>query len=176
MEFNPTSLVQKTQRLPSCELEPSRLFSFFQLSLLLSFLHFSFFLFVLKIILFNLSLSLCSNLAALSIIHDVFGWSFPNARLLADKYAKGTGARVYLPDLFSGEDLWTQTGGDLAKLQKEVSVPDFLAKYPPRDAPNKTIEAYAAELKTKHEKLASLGFCWGGLYRFASDSIEFCSR
>lgn len=49
----------------------------------------------------------------------------------------------------------------MAKLQKEVSVPDFLAKYPPRDAPNKTVEAYAAELKTKHQKLAVLGFCWG---------------
>ena len=37
--------------------------------------------------------------AAVLIIHDVFGWTLNNARLLADHYAEEAGATVYLPDL-----------------------------------------------------------------------------
>lgn len=37
--------------------------------------------------------------AAILLIHDVFGWTFPNVRLLADHYAEEVGATVYVPDL-----------------------------------------------------------------------------
>ena len=33
------------------------------------------------------------------IVHDIFGWTFTNSRLLADHYAKEADATVYLPDL-----------------------------------------------------------------------------
>lgn len=36
---------------------------------------------------------------AILIVHDIFGWTLPNARLLADSYAKNVDATVYLPDL-----------------------------------------------------------------------------
>jgi len=36
---------------------------------------------------------------AIMIVHDIFGWTFPNLRLLADHYAKEADATVYLPDL-----------------------------------------------------------------------------
>lgn len=36
---------------------------------------------------------------AILMVHDVFGWTLPNARLLADQYAKDANATVYLPDL-----------------------------------------------------------------------------
>jgi len=36
---------------------------------------------------------------AVLIVHDVFGWTFPNLRMLADHYAKEAKATVYLPDL-----------------------------------------------------------------------------
>ena len=36
---------------------------------------------------------------AILVVHDVFGWTFPNLRLLADHYAKEADATVYLPDL-----------------------------------------------------------------------------
>jgi dienelactone hydrolase len=36
---------------------------------------------------------------AIMVIHDVFGWTFTNTRLLADHYAREVGATVYLPDL-----------------------------------------------------------------------------
>lgn len=37
--------------------------------------------------------------AAILMIHDVFGWTFPNLRLLADHFAKEANATVYLADL-----------------------------------------------------------------------------
>lgn len=40
-----------------------------------------------------------SKAAAIMIVHDVFGWTFSNARLLADHFAAEVGATVYLPDL-----------------------------------------------------------------------------
>ena len=36
---------------------------------------------------------------AILIIADVFGWTLPNTRLLADHYARKVQATVYLPDL-----------------------------------------------------------------------------
>lgn len=37
---------------------------------------------------------------AILVIHDLFGWTFTNTRLLADHYAKEAEATVYLPDLY----------------------------------------------------------------------------
>jgi dienelactone hydrolase len=36
---------------------------------------------------------------AVLVIHDLFGWTFPNIRLLADAYAEEADATVYVPDL-----------------------------------------------------------------------------
>lgn len=36
---------------------------------------------------------------AIMIVHDLFGWTLPNLRLLADHYAKEADATVYMPDL-----------------------------------------------------------------------------
>ena len=36
---------------------------------------------------------------AIMIIHDVYGWTFQNLRLLADHFAQEVNATVYLPDL-----------------------------------------------------------------------------
>ena len=40
--------------------------------------------------------------AAVMIIHDLLGWTFPNMRLLVDHYAREASASVYVPDFFSG--------------------------------------------------------------------------
>jgi dienelactone hydrolase len=37
--------------------------------------------------------------AAILIITDVFGWTLPNVRLVADHYAQEANATVYVPDL-----------------------------------------------------------------------------
>lgn len=36
---------------------------------------------------------------AILIITDIFGWTLPNIRLLADQYAAETESKVYVPDL-----------------------------------------------------------------------------
>lgn len=38
--------------------------------------------------------------AAVLIVHDIFGWTLPNLRILADHYAKEADVTVYLPDLY----------------------------------------------------------------------------
>ncbi|KAL8661345.1 MAG: hypothetical protein Q9168_008396, partial [Polycauliona sp. 1 TL-2023] len=40
---------------------------------------------------------------AILFLHDIFGWTFPNSRLLADHFAREVNASVYLPDFFGGE-------------------------------------------------------------------------
>ena len=37
--------------------------------------------------------------AAVLLIHDLFGWEYPNIRLLADHFAREVAATVYVPDL-----------------------------------------------------------------------------
>jgi dienelactone hydrolase len=37
--------------------------------------------------------------AAVLILHDIFGWTLNNTRLLADHYAKEADVTVFLPDL-----------------------------------------------------------------------------
>lgn len=37
--------------------------------------------------------------AAILVIHDLFGWTFQNVRLLADHYAQEVNATVFVPDL-----------------------------------------------------------------------------
>ena len=36
--------------------------------------------------------------AAVMLIHDLFGWEYPNIRLLADHFAKEAEVTVYVPD------------------------------------------------------------------------------
>ena len=37
--------------------------------------------------------------AAVVLIADLYGWTFPNIRLLADHYAEEAGVTVHVPDL-----------------------------------------------------------------------------
>ncbi|CAO1629786.1 unnamed protein product [Parajaminaea phylloscopi] len=98
-----------------------------------------------------------SSKSAILFIADVMGINLPNNRVLADKYAEATGAAVYLPDYFNGEDFTAQ--GVLEG--KEVDLGAFLGKYPPRDPAIKKSTEIAGELKKKHSKLGAVGFCWG---------------
>ena len=43
-----------------------------------------------------------SNISvAILLIHDLYGWTFRNSRLLADSYAEEVGATVYVADLYA---------------------------------------------------------------------------
>lgn len=37
------------------------------------------------------------------IIPDIFGWTLPNSRILADQYAQKGGFQVFLPDFMNGQ-------------------------------------------------------------------------
>lgn len=52
--------------------------------------------------------------ATVVIISDAFGWKLPNARLLADRYARKAGWRVLLPDFLNGTWLDAALMEDLA--------------------------------------------------------------
>ena len=48
---------------------------------------------------FNTYVTGSNKEAAVLYIHDIFGWTFTNARLLADHYANEAEVTVYIPDL-----------------------------------------------------------------------------
>lgn len=96
---------------------------------------------------------------AVLVIHDLFGWKFPNIRLLADHYAKGIDATVYVPDFFGGEVLdWdTILSGDFTKLD----LPNFM-KRNGRHVREPEILQIARILRSKFDRVCAIGFCYGG--------------
>ena len=48
----------------------------------------------------NVYVSGSNRQAAVLVVSDVFGWTAPNSRLLADHFAEEAGVTVYLPDLY----------------------------------------------------------------------------
>lgn len=111
----------------------------------------------------NTYVSGTSSTSAILIIHDGLGWTFPNARLLADAYAKETGTTVYLPDFFAGEVLPFEP--ILKGRWDEVDLPAFLTRNS-REIREPEIFAAAKELRGKYGKVGAVGFCWGGWAAF----------
>ncbi|KAF1942326.1 dienelactone hydrolase family protein [Clathrospora elynae] len=113
--------------------------------------------------------------AAVLYIHDVLGWDFSNARLLADHFAREANVTVYLPDFFGGELL------DKEKVQAgkwdELDLPGFKARNS-RVIREPEILAAARALRSKpysYPKLGAVGYCYGGwavcrLAAFSHDS------
>ncbi|EJT99783.1 dienelactone hydrolase [Dacryopinax primogenitus] len=120
-----------------------------------------------------------SKAKTILFITDVFGWNTPNARLLADEYAKA-GFYVYVPDFFRGDNI----------------PHDMLQTIAPREPHNRSAAQVASDNTqttatfgpwvTKHNeaeikplideflkylradpltgKIGAVGFCWGGKY------------
>lgn len=97
--------------------------------------------------------------AAVLLIHDLFGWTFPNLRLLADHFASEIGATVYLPDFFGGEVL--SRDAIIAERWHELDLPGFMSRSG-RDAREGEILAFARALRKKHGKVGAVGYCYGG--------------
>ncbi|GLA18164.1 hypothetical protein AnigIFM62618_005319 [Aspergillus niger] len=98
--------------------------------------------------------------AAILFIHDLFGWTFSNARLLADIYAQEINATVYVPDFFGGEVIPADTVRDFAKL-RQLDMPAFLARNSKITREHEIVEC-AQALRSKYRKLGTIGFCFGG--------------
>ncbi|KAI1329043.1 dienelactone hydrolase [Xylariaceae sp. FL0255] len=99
--------------------------------------------------------------AAILFIHDVFGWRYPNVRLLADHLAKEVGATVYVPDFFDG---WT-VNWEAVEEERWADIDfDTLTKQHSREIRGPEIEACARSLKADlgFKKVGAIGYCYGG--------------
>ncbi|KAJ5713153.1 Alpha/Beta hydrolase protein [Penicillium malachiteum] len=98
---------------------------------------------------------------AILVIHDLFGWTFPNIRLLADSYAEGANATVYAPDFFGGEVL----PSDIVSKDPSEWGPLDLAAFSARNSKEvrePEIVAFAKALRAQYKRVAAIGFCYGG--------------
>ncbi|KAL0940453.1 dienelactone hydrolase family protein [Colletotrichum truncatum] len=96
---------------------------------------------------------------AILYIHDLLGWTFSNARLLADHYAREANATVYVPDFFGGETLPFEPL--LNGRFHEIDLEGFIGRNS-RTIREPEIFEFARALRTRHEKVGAVGFCYGG--------------
>ncbi|KAF9871141.1 dienelactone hydrolase [Colletotrichum karsti] len=96
-------------------------------------------------------------------VHDLLGWTFPNARLLADHYAREANVTVYVPDFFGGEVLAFEPL--LNGRFHELDLPGFMQRNA-RDIREPEIFGFARTLREKHKKVGAIGFCYGGWAAF----------
>jgi dienelactone hydrolase len=96
---------------------------------------------------------------AILYVHDALGWRFPNARLLADHFAREANATVYMPDFFDGEVL------DRAAIFEErwghIDLPGFMQRNA-REIREPEVFAAARELRGMYKALGTVGYCFGG--------------
>ncbi|KAL4785993.1 Alpha/Beta hydrolase protein [Aspergillus varians] len=112
-----------------------------------------------------------SPTTAILIVHDLLGWTFPNARLLADHYAAEANATVYVPDFFGGEVPPFEPL--IAGRFHEIDLPAFRAKNT-REIREPEIFACAAALRRDYDVVVAVGFCYGGwaVFRLGAESEE----
>ncbi|OCL01902.1 hypothetical protein AOQ84DRAFT_200663 [Glonium stellatum] len=117
-------------------------------------------------------------------ITDAFGIDFVNNKILADKYAAGTGLRVLLPDLIPGGAMstfamelmdqvmepvsWWNIWGQLKRIGAVFRAIGYVAPFMIRSGPAKSYPSvlqWTRKLKADMPagaKLGVAGFCWGG--------------
>ena len=102
-----------------------------------------------------------SSDVAILFIADLFGWTFPNVRLLADKFARELNATVFVPDFFGGEVL----DFELIRNDKfdQLNLPDFMTRNG-RDQREGELFACARALRQQlgFKKVGAVGYCYGG--------------
>ncbi|KAI5865357.1 dienelactone hydrolase family protein [Durotheca rogersii] len=107
--------------------------------------------------------------AAILFVHDVLGWTFPNARLLADHYAREANATVYLVDFFGGEIV--PPAPVLAGEFHKIDLPGIV-KRNAREIREPEIFACARALRQKYRKVGAVGYCYGGWAVFRLGAAE----
>jgi dienelactone hydrolase len=110
---------------------------------------------------------------AIMVIHDLFGWEFPNTRLLADHLAREAGATVYVPDFFGGSHLpWAPVAAGRFEALGD-SLPRFVRDNG-RDVREPEVLACARALREggRFRRVGAAGFCFGGWACFRLASAE----
>lgn len=110
---------------------------------------------------------------AVLFVSDILGWSFPNARILADHYAAEIDATVYLPDFFGGEVLPFEP--ILKGRFDEIDLPGWIGRNS-RDIREPEIFEAARLLRSEKnfKKIGAVGFCYGGwaAFRLGASSVK----
>ena len=95
------------------------------------------------------------------LVHDLYGWTFGNLRLLADQVAREANVTVYMPDLFGGEVL----SSDLISAGRfqELDLDGFTRRNG-REAREPELFACARALRADrgHSRVGMFGYCYGG--------------
>ncbi|KAH7038962.1 putative endo-1,3-1,4-beta-D-glucanase [Macrophomina phaseolina] len=97
---------------------------------------------------------------AIMIIHDLFGWTFSNTRILADHYAREVDATVYIPDFFGGEIIPVELIIDKSRWP-DINLPAFIARNS-KTVREPEIFGCARALRSRHRRVGAVGFCYGG--------------
>ncbi|TLS20215.1 uncharacterized protein PpBr36_11518 [Pyricularia pennisetigena] len=101
----------------------------------------------------------------LLMIHDIFGWEFNNARLLADHVAREVGATVYLPDFFEGGAPAAEKL--LAGAFAHSDIVEFLSVNGREQREPEIFEcARAIRADKGHSRVGAFGYCYGGWASF----------
>jgi len=108
---------------------------------------------------------------AIIVIADIFGWTFPNIRLLADCYAEEVNATVYVPDFFGGEVLPTNILLQDPKEWGPLDLPGFLSRNSKAIRWPEILEC-TKDLRSQYKHVGAIGFCYGGWAVFRLGSHE----
>ncbi|CRG87550.1 hypothetical protein PISL3812_04568 [Talaromyces islandicus] len=111
---------------------------------------------------------------AILVIHDLFGWTFPNTRLLADHLADEVGATVYVPDFFGGEIFPVDVLSDESKW-KEIDLAGFLSRNTKLIREPEIFDcAKALRSRLKYSSVGAIGFCFGGwaVFRLGAKEVR----
>ncbi|KAH6850519.1 Alpha/Beta hydrolase protein [Chaetomium sp. MPI-CAGE-AT-0009] len=110
---------------------------------------------------------------AILYVHDLLGWTWRNARLIADALARATGATVYLPDFFGGEVV--DHDAALAGRYHEIDLAGIQVRQA-RAVREPEILAYARALRARYEKVGAVGYCYGGWAVLRLGAAEFAGE
>jgi len=114
-----------------------------------------------------------SKTRTIIFLTDIFGWNFPNARLLADEFAKA-GFYVVVPDVFQGDHVPHDLLNVIIPKTKPTSTETakVVSNHAPwlerhREAVTKPlIDKFLSSLRADPEvkKIGAIGYCFGGRY------------
>ncbi|KAM5527605.1 dienelactone hydrolase family protein [Fusarium oxysporum f. sp. phaseoli] len=97
---------------------------------------------------------------AVIIVHDLFGWTFGNIRILADHLAQDIDATVYVPDCFGKEVVPTEILSDKSRTG-EFNLGAFLKRNSKAVRKPELIK-FAASLRSSFSRIGAVGYCYGG--------------